>query len=107
MSDALADVTNKFSNTQVNEAAIERVKKAEWTAPEEYDYGKYNAGPRDKNDHASEPLQPQDEASNWAAHAARYEWDNDFGDVGPDHEPLKKILFGDEHKMEQGDEFSK
>ena len=107
MSDALADVTNKFSNTQVNEAAIERVKKAEWAAPEEYDYGKYNAGPRDKNDHASEPLQPEDEASNWAAHAARYEWDNDFGDVGPDHEPLKKILFGDEHKMEQGDEFSK
>ena len=106
MSDALADVTNKFANTQVNEAAIERVKKAEWAAPEGYDYGKYNAGPRDKIDPALDSHQPQEE-SNWAAHAARYEWDDEFGDIGPDHEPLKKMLFGDEHQMEQGDEFSK
>lgn len=102
---ALSDVTNKFGNVQVNEAAMERVKEANWGAREEYDYAKYTAEPRDKTAPASESG-PVAEGSNWFANAAKYEWVEDVGDIGPAHEELEKILFGGEHKVEQGDKFS-
>ena len=102
---ALSDVTNKFGNVQVNEAAMERVKEANWGAREGYDYAKYTAEPRDKTAPGSESG-PVAESSNWFANAAKYEWVEDFGDIGPAHEELEKILFGDEQKVEQGDKFS-
>lgn len=104
---ALSDVTNKIGNVQVNGAALDRVKEAKWGAPQGFNYTKYNAGPRDQTAPASEPDQPQEDASDWAANAAKYEWNDDYGDIGPDHKELENILFGDEHKMQQGEEFSK
>ncbi len=97
---ALSDVTNKVANVQVDEALLHRVKEAKWATPQGFDYAKYNAGP-------SESDQPQGDHSNWAANAAKYEWKDDYGDIGPEHEVLEKMLFGDEHKVQQGDEFSK
>ena len=104
---ALMDVTNRVSNMQLHEDARERVKEANWGARQEYDYAKYTAGPHDKTALASEPDQTLGSAPTWAANAAKYEWDDEYGDVGPEHEELKEMLFGDEHKMEQGQEFSK
>lgn len=103
----LADVTNKVSNVQVNEEARERVKEANWGAQHEYDYAKYTAGPRDKAAPASEQGQQQGDAPDWAANAAKYEWDEEYGDIGPEHEELKQMLFGDEHKMAKGVDFNK
>ena len=103
----LSDVTNKLANVQLNEAALVRVKEANWGTPQGYDYVKYSAGPHDKSVPALQPDQPDGDASSWAANAAKYEWNDDFGDVGPEDKDLEAILFGDEHKMEQGKEFSK
>ena len=103
---ALADVTNKVVNIQVNEQALERVKEANWGARQEYDYAKYTEGPRDKPAPASEG-DMRGNPPTWAANAAKYEWDDEYGDVGPEHDELKQMLFGDEHKMEQGQELSK
>ena len=103
---ALADVTNKISNVQVNEAARERVKEANWGVQEGFNYAKYNAGPRDKTAPASESDQPQGNASSWFANAVKYEWNDDYGDIGPQHEALEKMLFGDPDKVEQGKKFS-
>ena len=103
---ALADVTNKVSNVKVDEGIRDRVKEANWGDRQEYDYAKYTAGPREKT--GSVPSdQPQAETLTWAANAAKYEWLDDYGDVGPKHEELEKMLFGGEHKMVQGNEFSK
>ena len=104
---ALTVVTNKVANIQVNEQALERVKEANWGAREEYDYAKYAEGPRDRNAPASEGTTQQGNLPSWAANAAKYEWDDDYGDVGPEHDELKQMLFGDEHKMVQGQEISK
>ena len=104
---ALAVITNKAANIQVNEQALERVKEAKWGARQEYDYAKYTEGPRDKTAPASEGDTPQGNPPTWAANAAKYEWDDEYGDVGPEHDELKQMLFGDEHKMEQGQELSK
>lgn len=104
---ALAVVTNKMSNVQVNEQALERVKEANWGARHEYDYAKYTEGPRDKTAPTLEGATPQGNLPTWAANAAKYEWDDEYGDVGPEHDELRQMLFGDEHKMEQGQEISK
>ena len=105
---ALADVTNKVSNMQFkNEEAMDRVKEAKWGDRQEYDYAKYTAAPNDKTSTASISDLPTADAPTWAANAAKYEWTEDYGDVGPAHDELEKMLFGDEHKMEQGSELSK
>ena len=104
---ALAVVTNKVANVQVNEQALERVKEANWGSRQEYDYSKYTEGPRDKTAPAPEGAALQGNLPSWAANAAKYEWDDEYGDVGPEHEELKQMLFGDEHKMQQGQELSK
>ena len=105
---ALADVTNKVSNMQFkNEEAMDRVKEAKWGDRQEYDYAKYTAGPNEKTSIASMSDLPAADTPNWAANAAKYEWAEDYGDVGPAHVELEKMLFGDEHKMEQGSELSK
>ena len=43
----------------------------------------------------------------WAANASRYEWSDDFGDVGPEDKDLEKMLFHAEEKMEVGDQLKK
>ena len=100
---ALADVTNKVTNVNLHEEALHRVKEANWGDRQEYDYAKYTAGPREQ----TMPDQAQENSPVWAANAAKYEWNDEFGDVGPKHEELEEMLFGDEHLMKQGDEFSK
>ena len=43
----------------------------------------------------------------WAANATRYEWSEEFGDVGPEDKDLEKMLFQAEDKMEVGDQLKK
>ncbi|KAL9013290.1 MAG: hypothetical protein Q9173_002001 [Seirophora scorigena] len=43
----------------------------------------------------------------WAANARRYEWSDEFGDIGPSDEELERMLFRDGDKMEVGDRFIK
>lgn len=104
--EALADVTNKVANIQVNEEAIKRVRDAQWAKPQKFDYDAYNAGPRDTG--PSVPAASADADANapsWAANASRYEWSEEYGDVAPRHEALEEMLFGDENQMKKGDQF--
>lgn len=47
------------------------------------------------------------EPPSWAANASRYEWSDEFGDVGPEDKELEKMLFHAEEKMEVGDHLKK
>ena len=102
----LADVTNKVSNLRVNEEAIKRVRDAQWAEPQKFDYDTYNAGPRDAGSAApAAGAEVEANAPSWASNAMKYEWSEEFGDIAPHHEALKKMLFHDENKMERGDLF--
>lgn len=104
--DPLADVTNKVANIRVNEEAIKRVRDAQWAEPQKFDYDTYNAGPRDAGSAGpAAGSEAEANAPSWAASAMKYEWSEEFGDVAPHHEALKKMLFHDENKMERGDLF--
>ena len=100
---ALADISNKMANTNVNADALKRVKDAQWAEPSKFDYDAYNAAPRDQVPAAG----ADQNGLNWAANAVKYEWSDEYGDVGPEHPALEAMLFGDEHKMQKGDEFHK
>ncbi|KAL9596039.1 MAG: hypothetical protein Q9219_006055 [cf. Caloplaca sp. 3 TL-2023] len=48
-----------------------------------------------------------DTIPSWAANARRYEWSDEFGDVGPEDPELEAMLFHAEDKMEVGDHLQK
>ena len=98
----LADVTNSLSKANINAAAIERVKETKWKAPQKYNYDAYNADSKEKR----EAIEAVQEMPAWAANAIKYEWSDEFGDVGPEFKELEEILFGDENQVKVGDAFS-
>ena len=101
---ALTDVTNAMASTNVDAEAVKRVQDAQWAKPSKYDYDTYNANPRDQ---PMAPGEVEEGVPTWAANATKYEWSDEFGDVGPEHPALEKLLFGDEHTMKKGGEFRK
>ncbi|OJJ44234.1 hypothetical protein ASPZODRAFT_18425 [Penicilliopsis zonata CBS 506.65] len=91
MGEALQEVsTNQQSNINAEAAALAREKG--WNAPEKYDYSKYIIG-APKPGEGPEPGQLPE----WAASAAKYEWSDEYGDVGPANEELEEMLFRNEY----------
>ena len=96
----LAAVTSGQGN--VDHEAAQRARGAGWVEPEQYDYGTYNARTR-------EELQAVENTSDvpaWAANAAKYEWSDEYGDVGPKHPQLEDMLFRNADINRRGSKFS-
>lgn len=99
--DALQDVTNKpdepvADNHDNDEQAPAEVDKpvrnpreAGWTEPVPFRYESWN----------------NKDYTGWASAAARYEWKDEYGDVGPRNEELEKQLFGGEFMSRAGHRF--
>ncbi|KAL9103128.1 MAG: hypothetical protein Q9163_001808 [Psora crenata] len=98
---ALADITAQLGNTKIkgNAEAVKRARESGWVEPTEYDYESYNATAKEQLERGNAPA--------WASNATRYEWKDEYGDVGPAHPELEKMLFGDENQMRKGPEFEK
>ena len=106
----LADVTNKVKGMQVNEDNQKRVHDAKWVKPQAFDYDTYNADPKAQRTAApagGAEAAEEENVPTWAANAIKYEWNGQFGDVGPEHEDLEKMLFGTDSHNEKGKYFSK
>jgi len=91
MSNALADTTdahNKEVNTKAGDNAA-RAREQGWAEPEKYNYTAYNASSREEREAVESAL----ELSDWASNAAKYEWKDEFGDIGPPHPELERQLF--------------
>lgn len=100
-----------------------------WVVPTAYNYSLYNASGKDATTQAAaatdaDPLReiganttkyqlPDTEIyqgvapGEWHSNAKVYEWDDDYGDVGPKFEQLEKQLFGDANHVRTGLNFSK
>jgi ATP-dependent RNA helicase DDX3X len=88
-------------------AGIEKKNPLElgWVAKQSFDYETYNKSSKELYD---EGLAPGGlGAGDWASNAAKYEWNDEYGDVGPAFPELEAQLFGGEHRMRTGIEFSK
>lgn len=92
-----ADVSNTGSTPAVaeyvprNAEAAEEARKQGWVAPQPYDYEKY------ENKDAA--------AGEWAGVAARYEWKDEYGEVGPRDPQLENELFHGEFTTRVGRRF--
>ncbi len=92
MSNALADMTGAHENK--NNAVVangEEARKHGWAEPVKYNYQAYNASSREER----EAVEAEHDLSDWAANAAKYEWSDEYGDVGPAHPELERLLFHD------------
>lgn len=81
---ALADVTNSSADTvgivgyvPRNAEAAQIAREKGWSNPVPYDYVEYE----------------NKDSRNWAGVAARYEWKDEYGEVGPPNEALENELF--------------
>ena len=102
----LADITNAVTGINIKDPDdIQRSRDAGWAEPSKYDYDSYKKEPATReereNSTANQNL-PQ-----WAANAAKYEWSDEYGDVGPRHQELEELLFHDEFINRTGNEFEK
>ncbi|KAL5002475.1 P-loop containing nucleoside triphosphate hydrolase protein [Aspergillus recurvatus] len=93
--DALADVTNVQNNKNIKASALAREKG--WVEPKNYDYEKYvtDHSP-EKSAENGENSQNEQPIPEWAANAAKYEWNEEYGDVGPENPHLEEQLFRSE-----------
>ena len=105
---SLEDATNSKGNTDLD-GSDGTTKK--WSEPEKYDYKLYNAATREEREEAEREAAERDgaagttEAPTWAANAAKYEWLDEYGDVGPPHPELEKMLFSSDHINRRGRQF--
>lgn len=119
---ALADITNtqpskstgdekkSETNTEIKtetntENKTEAEAKAQWVPREAYDYKLYNAISKEAREEIE--ANPQAELPDWAANAQKYEWDDEYGDIGPEHPELEKQLFGADFIVRSGQELEK
>ena len=72
-----------------------------YTASVNYDYA--TQGPTKRV--IEEDFDFEDDAPVWAGGAAKYEWEEEYGDLGPAHPLLERQLFADMNQMKLGHEF--
>lgn len=104
MAQALPDVSNEIATngttTIKNEEACRGARKAGWVEPEAYDYNAAAAPPG-----AQAVQDPNEEAPAWAHNASKYEWQEEYGDVGPRIQELEEELFRSEFLNRRGIKF--
>ena len=107
MADLNMGQSEKGSNSNPDAAANEAAARQHgWGKPAPYDYGMFTASPAaprpdvegaTANDDAeaaeARPLFTEDVPA-WGANSARYEWKEEYGDVGPAFKLLEDQLFG-------------
>lgn len=88
-----------------------------WVERTAYDYTNYNKSGKELQDaQASGGASMSDihygavggvAVGDWASNGAVYEWNDEYGDVGPRFEDLEKQLFGSDNHVKLGLEFNK
>jgi ATP-dependent RNA helicase DDX3X len=110
MSDAVNEIESTINPTQDSTENAVLAKESRnpqalgWAAKSAYDYDAYNK--------TTQQLRNEDEARggnerSWASNAVRYEWNDEFGEIGPPLPELEKQLFGSEFHVRHGIEFEK
>lgn len=102
MSSALTETTNTAApvGTIKNEEAHNLAREKGWAEPQDYNYDAYNA---------SNKAVAENDAlgTEWNHNAAKYEWKEEYGDVGPAMPELEHQLFRSEFINRQGLKFDK
>lgn len=104
MAEALPNTHDKASNPNGEDKTDAQAQAVNaWGGKVKFDYHLYTANTREER----EALEASGEAPTWASKAEKYEWSDEYGEVGPEHPELEKQLFGDEFLVRTGNAFEK
>jgi len=85
-----------------------------WVAQNSYDYSAYMMTSKELAESRAAAAAEDaglglgvETGGDWASNAAVYEWNDEFGDVGPRHPELEKQLFGQDNHVKSGIKFEK
>ncbi|KAI9733417.1 MAG: hypothetical protein M1834_003501 [Cirrosporium novae-zelandiae] len=104
LNEALADVAERkpvHPGQQINADQAKIAHEKGWAEPAVYNYDAYN----DSGPSGAEPTK-EEGFPIWASNAQKYEWDDEYGDVGPRNEDLESQLFRHEFASIQGSRLS-
>ncbi|KAJ9641646.1 hypothetical protein H2204_002708 [Knufia peltigerae] len=95
---------------RVDAETMQRMRDLGWVEPQSFDYA---ASAPTTVLHANEPqneenggdIRSKHQASTWAHDAAKYEWNAEYGDVGPRNEKLEAELFRADYLNRAGEKF--
>ena len=96
MQGALNDVSNDTAPTNGETRTVAREKG--WAEPSSYDYEAYGK-------QAIDATVADQSLPTWGHNAQKYEWREDYGDVGPRNEELEQMLYHSEFIPRQGIKF--
>lgn len=100
MGTVLNDVANTANNLTLakNEEAHTLAREKGWAEPQEFDYNAYNASGKAAG--AVELVK-----DDWAHNAEKYEWKEEYGEVGPQSQALEDQLFRSDFINRRGVKF--
>lgn len=96
MQGALNEISNDAANKNHEAAATAREKG--WAEPSSYDYEEYGKPAGDAT--VVDPTMPT-----WGHNAQKYEWKEEYGEVGPRNLELEQMLYQSEFITRQGIKF--
>lgn len=102
--------TQAMDSKEASSTQAKNPQEHGWAPKTDYDYSTYMKSTKELAEAeaaAKESAAPGVEVGSWASNAATYEWNEDFGDVGPRHPELEKQLFGSENHVRIGIKFEK
>lgn len=87
---------------QRDEAKVQAAREAGWVEAEDPDVA---AGTSTNPSNALWLGDNDDTAPAWMHKAAKYEWKEEYGDVGPEVPELEKLLYGSQLRVRKGGRF--
>lgn len=110
LGNALNDATNSSGEAPGpprDEEKHRQAREAGWVEPQAYNYAAASARPGDQTAPSSlDQIAPED-MPQWMHKAAKYEWKEEYGDVGPEVPELEAQLFKGDFRTRQGQFFDK
>ncbi len=99
LKNTLTDVTNVQPTIDGETETKERARPVGWVEPVAYNYDVYNANTPE----ARIAIENSVDAAAWASGAEKYEWSDEYGDVGPAIPALEAQLFNSDRVMEDSE----
>lgn len=96
MQGALDDISNDVAAK--NSDAVATAREKGWAEPSSYDYEEYGKEAKDAT--VVDSTMPA-----WGHNAEKYEWKEEYGEVGPRNEDLEQMLYHSEFITRQGIKF--
>ncbi len=93
---AQADTVDSDKQASDRKESADKARAHNWAPAVQYDYSVYNAN-------APEAREPTAGDPEWLHNAAKYEWCDEFGEVGPQNLNLEAQLYHHEFQMRSGE----